>query len=69
MKKLIDARMAATGKPEADAAADFLLPRQPSKRFVQPEKVGALAAFLCSDAASDISGTPIPIDGGWQARA
>jgi 3-hydroxybutyrate dehydrogenase len=69
MQKLIADRMASTGKPESDASADFLAPRQPSKRFVQPEKVGALAAFLCSEAASDITGTPIPIDGGWQARA
>ena len=69
MKKLIAERMAATGKPENEAIADFLGPRQPSKRFVQPEKVGALTAFLCSDDARDITGTPIPIDGGWRARA
>jgi 3-hydroxybutyrate dehydrogenase len=54
---------------EEALTADFLKARQPSKRFVQPSKVGALAAFLCSDDAGDITGTPIPIDGGWQARA
>ncbi len=69
LKMLIAERMAASGQSEKEATAGFLGPRQPSKKFVQPESVGALAAFLCSDEARDITGTPIPIDGGWQARA
>ena len=69
IRNLIAARVAASGRSEQEVTADFLAARQPSKRFVLPEKVGALAAFLCSDDAADITGTPIPIDGGWQARA
>jgi 3-hydroxybutyrate dehydrogenase len=33
-----------------------------------PEKIGALAAFLCSEDAADMTGTPIPIDGAWLSR-
>jgi len=69
LKKLITQRAQEAGVSEEALTADFLKARQPSKRFVQPSKVGALAAFLCSDDAGDITGTPIPIDGGWQARA
>jgi 3-hydroxybutyrate dehydrogenase len=69
IRRLIAERAAATGQSEQAFAAEFLQARQPSKRFVTPEKIGALAAFLCSDDAADITGTPIPIDGGWQARA
>jgi 3-hydroxybutyrate dehydrogenase len=69
LKKLITQRAQDAGVSEEALTADFLKARQPSKRFVQPSKVGALAAFLCSDDADDITGTPIPIDGGWQARA
>jgi len=35
--------------------------------WIAPEKVGALAAFLCSEDASEITGTPLAIDGGWLA--
>ena len=48
---------------------EFLKARQPSKRFVQPSSVAALALFLCSEEARDMTGTPIAMDGGWQARA
>jgi len=66
-RKLVAQRMAAKGLSEADATTDYLSDRQPSRRFIAAEKVGALAAFLCSDDASDITGTPVTIDGGWMA--
>jgi 3-hydroxybutyrate dehydrogenase len=50
-----------------DATRDYLASRQPSRRFVAMENVGATAAFLCSPAAQDITGATIPIDGGWSA--
>lgn len=68
-RKLIAERMAASGKSEQDATADYLAGRQPSRRFIEPRKIGALAAFLCSDDACDITGTPIAIDGGWLANS
>jgi len=47
------------------AAQEFLKTRQPSGRFVTGEKVGQLIVFLCSDAASEMTGNPIAMDGGW----
>lgn len=46
---------------------DVLLAGQPTKQFVQPEQVAAIALFLCSDAAAQITGANISVDGGWTA--
>lgn len=48
-----------------EAEAEFISGRQPTHRFIEPEKVGGLIAFLCSDGAQEITGTSIPIDDGW----
>lgn len=47
------------------AAQEFLKTRQPSGRFVTGDKVAALIVFLCSEAASEMTGNPIAMDGGW----
>jgi 3-hydroxybutyrate dehydrogenase len=46
---------------------DVLLAAQPTKRFVTPEEVAALALFLCRDEAVSITGANISVDGGWTA--
>jgi 3-hydroxybutyrate dehydrogenase len=46
---------------------DVLLAAQPTKRFVTPEEVAALALFLCRDEAASITGANISVDGGWTA--
>ena len=43
----------------------FLTEKQPMAEFSTPEQIGALAVFLCSEAAKTITGTPLSIDGGW----
>jgi 3-hydroxybutyrate dehydrogenase len=60
-------RMEQSGKTREEAMKDFFMERQPSGRFVMPEHVGELIAFLCTDAAREMTGTPISIDGGWLA--
>ncbi|MCU4161821.1 SDR family oxidoreductase [Acidiphilium sp. AL] len=39
--------------------------KQARLRFTTPEQIGALATYLCSDAAQTITGAPPSIDGGW----
>jgi 3-hydroxybutyrate dehydrogenase len=46
---------------------DVLLAAQPTKRFVTPEEVAALALFLCRDDAGSITGANLSMDGGWTA--
>ena len=44
-----------------------LLERQPSKEFATVEQLGGTCVFLASDAAAQITGTTISVDGGWTA--
>jgi 3-hydroxybutyrate dehydrogenase len=46
---------------------DVLLAAQPTKQFVTPEQVAALALFLCRDEAASITGANLSMDGGWTA--
>jgi 3-hydroxybutyrate dehydrogenase len=56
---------AAEGRTIDEATRDYLAARQPTGRFIAVEAVGAMAVFLCSEAAQDITGATLPIDGGW----
>ncbi|WP_174214268.1 3-hydroxybutyrate dehydrogenase [Erythrobacter sp. KY5] len=60
--------MAARGMTREQVMNDVLLAKQPTKKFVQPEEVGAMAIFLCSDAAANVTGANWSIDGGWTAE-
>ncbi|NKB57228.1 MAG: 3-hydroxybutyrate dehydrogenase [Alphaproteobacteria bacterium] len=64
----IEDRATAIGKSPTKAAHDLLSKKQPSLDFVTVEQIGALCVFLCSDAAAQITGIPVPIDGGWTAQ-
>ena len=44
-----------------------MLQRQPSKEFATVEQIGGTALYLCSDAAAQVTGTTISVDGGWTA--
>lgn len=68
VEKQIPETAAARGITEEEVVRDVLLAAQPTKRFVQAGQIGALAAFLCSPAASEMTGTAIPVDGGWTAH-
>ena len=50
-----------------DVIKNVMLERQPSKEFATVEQLGGTALFLCSDAAAQITGTTISVDGGWTA--
>ena len=60
--------MKARNMTKEQVIKDVLLAAQPTKEFVRVEEVAALALFLCTDAAAQITGANIPIDGGWTAE-
>ena len=51
-----------------DGIADLLSEKQPSKRMSRPSEIGAIALFLCSKTAHNITGASISVDGGWSAQ-
>ena len=59
--------MKARGLTREQVMNDVLLAAQPTKRFVAPEEVAALALFLCREEAASITGANISMDGGWTA--
>ena len=58
----------ARGISREEVIRDVLLAAQPSKRFAEVDEIGALAVFLAGDAARSITGTALPVDGGWTAH-
>lgn len=59
--------MAARNMTREEVIEKVLLEKQPSRKFVQPAEIGALALFLCRDEAQNINGANYTIDGGWSA--
>jgi 3-hydroxybutyrate dehydrogenase len=64
----IIARAQALGVDVEAGGRNLLAEKQPSQQFVSIEQLGQLAIFLCSPGADQITGTAIPIDGGWTAQ-
>jgi len=60
--------MKARGMTREQVMNDVLLAGQPTKQFVTVEQVAAMALYLCSDAAANITGANMSIDGGWTAQ-
>ncbi|WP_255991577.1 3-hydroxybutyrate dehydrogenase [Chitinolyticbacter albus] len=68
VQQQIDELAAREGFSEDEARQALLVEKQPSLELVTSEQIGALTAFLCSDAASQMRGTALPVDGGWTAQ-
>ena len=68
VEKQIPDTAKARGMTEEEVVQKVILEAQPTKQFVTVEQVGALAVFLCSDNAAQITGAAHQIDGGWVAK-
>jgi 3-hydroxybutyrate dehydrogenase len=69
---LVEGQVADTAKArgisEQEVINEVLLKAQPTKKFTTVEQIGDLVKFLCSDAAQNITGTILPVDGGWTCQ-
>lgn len=67
VEKQIPETAEARGMTEEEVKRDVLLAAQWTKKFVTVEQLAGTALFLCSDAAENITGVSLPVDGGWTA--
>jgi 3-hydroxybutyrate dehydrogenase len=68
VEKQIADRTRSEGVSFQQAKAELLAEKQPSREFATPAQIGALAVFLCSEAAAQIRGAALPVDGAWTAQ-
>jgi 3-hydroxybutyrate dehydrogenase len=68
VQKQIDDRAQREGIAVEQAKDELLAEKQPSGEFATPEQMGALCVFLCSEAAAQMRGVSLPVDGGWTAQ-
>jgi 3-hydroxybutyrate dehydrogenase len=68
VERQINERASREGISIDQAKADLLSEKQPSHEFATPGQLGALTVFLCSEAAAQIRGVALPVDGGWTAQ-
>jgi 3-hydroxybutyrate dehydrogenase len=68
VQRQIETRAAAQGIPLEQARLDLVREKQPMLDYTTPQQIGALAVFLCGEAAATMTGAALPIDGGWIAQ-
>jgi 3-hydroxybutyrate dehydrogenase len=68
VQQQIEARAKAQRMPVEKTREDLVREKQPMLEYTTPEKIGAFTVFLCSEAASTITGAALSIDGGWVAQ-
>jgi len=68
VEKQIDDQARVHGIARENVIRDVILAPQPTKQFIRIEDVAALALYLASEAAAQINGAALSIDGGWTAR-
>jgi 3-hydroxybutyrate dehydrogenase len=68
VEKQIEDQARSHGIAREKVISDILLAAQPNKKFATVEQIGALAVFLSTEAGASITGTALPVDGGWTAH-
>ena len=66
--KQVEDRAKAEGKTPEATTKEMIGEKQAMKRYTNPEQIGGLVVYLCSESAETITGTTIAIDGGWTAQ-
>lgn len=64
----IEMRAKKSGRSVEEEACELLSEKQPSKAFATTQDLGATAVYLCSDAAAQMTGSTLTLDGGWTAQ-
>src|SRR5258708_351306 len=68
VQKQIEARAKENGETIEQAKVELVREKQPMLTYTTPANLGALAVFLCGDAAATMTGESLPMDGGWLAQ-
>jgi 3-hydroxybutyrate dehydrogenase len=68
VEKQLEQQAKAHGLPRERVIRDVLLTQQPSKQFATVEEIAGLACFLCGPDSASVTGTALPVDGGWLAH-
>ncbi len=68
INKQIETIAADKGTSYDDAKYQLVTAKQPLPEMLAPRKIGEFVLFLCSDAASGITGSALPMDGAWTAQ-
>jgi 3-hydroxybutyrate dehydrogenase len=68
VEQQIEDRMRESGLDRREAELKFFLDKHPSKQFVTLEEISGAAVFLAGNAAAQITGTTLSVDGGWTAE-
>jgi 3-hydroxybutyrate dehydrogenase len=68
VEKQIEEQARAHNIPREEVVKKILLAQQPNKRFATVEEIGALTVFLCGPGGASMTGTALPVDGGWTAH-
>ena len=64
----VDERSQSLGVSREEALEGMLAEKQPSRRLSSPDEIARLARWLCAPEAHNITGTALPVDGGWTAQ-
>lgn len=65
----IDTDLTVSARREVDGLNDAVLARTPAKRWGQTEDLAGAAVFFASAASNFVTGTALPVDGGFSAQA
>jgi 3-hydroxybutyrate dehydrogenase len=68
VEQQIEGQAKAHNLPREQVIREVLLAQQPNKRFATVEQIGALAVFLSGEQGASMTGTALPVDGGWTAH-